>query len=104
MTVGVGKVPKWESELWGYLSSGDGMRCPVYSRCQNRLRGDWCPSDNINHITHLLDDRRFNISKYTSIIGGIAGGECGRVFQLVERMAFALTSTTPTVRRYLRDL
>ena len=29
MTVGVKKVPKWESELWGYLSGARGALCIV---------------------------------------------------------------------------
>jgi len=43
MIVEARDVPKWESELSGYLSGGDGMRCPNYSRCQYRLSGDWYP-------------------------------------------------------------
>ncbi len=82
-----GKISNWESELWSYVSSGDGMHCPLYSRCQNRLRGDWCPNDNLDLIARLVDDRRFNIDKYTLTGGGIGGGECGRIFQLVERLA-----------------
>jgi hypothetical protein len=80
-----GKIPKWESELWDYLGSGDGVRCPIYSRCQERLSGVWCPSDNLGYITQLLDDRRFDASKYDFIGGG--GERCSGVFQLVERLA-----------------
>ena len=78
------RIPKWESELWDYLSSGDGVRCPTYSRCQNRLSGGWCPSDNLDYIAQLLDDRQFDVSKYDSM-GSM--GECGRIFQLVARLA-----------------
>jgi len=35
-----GKTPKWESELWSYISQGDGEHCPEYSQCQVRLRGN----------------------------------------------------------------
>ena len=87
MTVGIRGVPKWETELWGYLGIGDGTRCPMYGCCRHRLSGGWCPSDNLNHINRLLDDSQINISKYSSI-GGTAGKQYrGRVFQLVERMA-----------------
>ena len=79
-----GKIPKWETELWSYVSSGDGMLCPMYSRCQNRLSGVWCPSDNLDYITQLLDNRRFDVSKYDFVV---KRGECGRVFQLVEVLA-----------------
>ncbi len=81
------KVPKWESELWDYLSSGEGEWCPIYSRCQTRLSGGWCPSDNLGYIAQLLDDKQFNIRKY-DFMG--ESGECGGVFQLVERLAHRL--------------
>ncbi len=86
MTVGIKKVPRWESELWGYLS-GDGTRCPTYDRCQHRLGGDWCANDSINHIDRLLDDRQFKINKYSSIGGAKGRLFFGRVFVLVERLA-----------------
>ena len=60
------------------------MRCPIYSHCQDRLSGGWCPSDNLNYIARLLDDKQFAISEY-DFMG--ESGECGRVFQLVERLA-----------------
>jgi len=78
------KIPKWEDELWSYVSSGDGVFCPMYSYCQRRLSGGWCRSDNLDYIARLLDDRRFDANKYGSVG---SGGECGRVFQLVERQA-----------------
>lgn len=87
MKAGAKKVPKWESDLWGYLSSGDGMQCPTYNRCQKRLKGGWCPSDNLDRIACLLDDRQFKISKYP-FIGSTGDAQfCGRVFRLVERLA-----------------
>jgi len=86
MTVGVERVPRWESELWGYLD-GDGTRCPTYSGCQHRLGGGWCPNDSINHINRLLDDSQFKINKYSSVGGTLGKQFCGRVFQLVERLA-----------------
>jgi len=82
-----GKIPKWESKLWDYLSSGDGVQCPIYSRCQERLSGSWCPSNNLDCISQLLDDKRFDASKYDSIGGSGECGECGEIFQLVERLA-----------------
>ena len=86
MRVGVKRVPKWESELWGYLS-GDGSRCPTYSGCQHRLGGGWCPDDNIDSIECLLDDRQFRIDRYSGIGDTEGMLFCGRVFQLVERVA-----------------
>ncbi len=78
------KVPEWESELWDYLSSGEGGRCPIYSHCQNRLSGGWCPSDNLGYIGQLLDDKQFAIRKY-DFMG--ESRECSGIFQLVERLA-----------------
>jgi len=31
------KTPDWESELWSYLSTGDGINCPAYKSC--KLKG-----------------------------------------------------------------
>ena len=78
------KIPKWEVELWDYLSSGDGVRCPMYDRCRDRLSGGWCPSDNLNYIARLLDDKQFAIRKY-DFMG--ESRECSGIFQLVERLA-----------------
>jgi len=78
-----GKVPSWESELWSYLSSGDGEHCPAYNSCENRKKGGWCPSNNVDRITRLLDEGHFDLGKYDSI----GSGECGRVFQLVGKIA-----------------
>jgi len=77
------RVPTWESELWNYLSSGDGMRCPRYQHCQLRLGGESCPSDNLDLVSRLLDDRKFNIGKYHTLrsLG------CCTVIRLVEKLA-----------------
>jgi hypothetical protein len=79
------KIPKWEIELWSYVSSGDGTCCPLYNRCQIRGRGGWCPDENKETINCLLDEREFNFHSCGSI-GNEAGGIC-RLVQLVERMA-----------------
>ncbi len=76
------KLPKWESELWSYVRSGHGEHCPIYSYCHVRMRGGWCPGNNVKCIHGLLDDKQFNFSKYD----WIKGGETCRVFQLVERL------------------
>jgi hypothetical protein len=79
-----GKIPNWEVELWSYICNGDGIVCPIYFHCQKRLSGDWCPSDNIDCIARLVDESRFDAGKY-DFVG--KGGKCGRIFQLVERLA-----------------
>jgi len=69
------KIPKWEAELWSYVSNGDGICCPMYSYCQRRLSGGWCPSDNLDYIARLLDDRRFYAGKYDLVgRGGMRWG------------------------------
>jgi len=84
MTVG---TPKWECELWSYVSSGDGMRCPLYDYCRIRERGCWCPSEDREHVNQLLDETQFNCHSF-DFVGSQCEGECiGRLFQLVEMLA-----------------
>jgi len=77
------KVPKWESELWHYISIGDGVQCPVYSTCRVRRGGGWCASDNKGLIEQLLDGSQFNPINYDFI----AGVRPCRIFELVEELA-----------------
>jgi len=77
------RIPKWESELWSYVSSGNGEHCPLYTHCDIRQRGGWCPDDNREYLNLLLDNDGFNFNNCDSI----KWGTCGRVFQLVERLA-----------------
>lgn len=81
MGEGAEKIPKWESELWSCISSGDGMQCPLYSCCQVRQRAGWCPSDCVERIDQLLDTSCSNLSDY-----GPAVISC-RIFKLVEMLA-----------------
>jgi len=80
-----GKIPRWEAELWSYLSSGDGMHCPFYGHCQIKKRGAWCPDENRERVNRLLDERQFNPHSYDFIESEAKG--LGRVFQLVEMLA-----------------
>ena len=77
------KTPRWEPELWSYMSSNDGMHCPLASHCQPRQSGKWCVDDNIEHIRRILEDHRFKLSDYDFIK---PTGRC-RIFQLVEMLA-----------------
>jgi hypothetical protein len=79
------KVPKWEAELWSYLSHGDGMRCPVYDRCRTRKRAGWCPDENRERLNQLLDEGKFNSRDY-DFIEAEAGKQC-RMVLLLERLA-----------------
>ena len=75
----------WEAELWYYISSGNGLTCPIYSSCHRRLGGDYCGSDNIENIAKLIDDTHFSATKYESILR--SGGDNSRLSQLMERLA-----------------
>ena len=79
------KIPRWEAELWSYISSGDGMCCSLYDQCQLRKRGGWCPDDNKERLNRLLDERQFNLQSY-DFIESEAKGLC-RLCQLVEKLA-----------------
>ncbi|TET17807.1 MAG: ImmA/IrrE family metallo-endopeptidase [Dehalococcoidia bacterium] len=82
------KVPRWESELWSYMSSSDGMHCPLASHCQIRQSGKWCIDDNMERLNQLLDAKGFNLRNYDFI----ECEACGRIFKMVEMLA----------RRYLK--
>ena len=75
---------RWETELWSYVSSGDGVTCPIYSSCHRRLGGGYCGSDHLDYIAKLIDDTQFCATKYDSVL---SGWENGRLFQLVERLS-----------------
>ncbi len=50
-----GKIPKWESKLWSYISNGDGEHCPLYDHCLERQDGKWCAGENIKNLIQLID-------------------------------------------------
>ena len=81
------KVPKWEAELWSYVSSGDGMHCPFYGRCRMKKRRAWCPDENKERLNKLLDvdDRKINPNTYCFVES--EAKELCRVAQLVEKLA-----------------
>jgi len=83
----VEKTSKWESELWTYMSSGDGTQCPLRSDCKVRKSGFWCPTDNLAPITRLLDDRQFNPSEWDDWDDFAKGARLCRIFRLVEMLA-----------------
>ncbi len=79
------KVPKWESELWFYISDGDGVHCPLYSRCRRRLRNGLCENESelLDKLKRLLDKDRYSISDYDFI----KPTKPGRIFKLLELLA-----------------
>ena len=40
----------WEQELWGYISQGDGVICPIYQRCSYRAQGFQCSCALYSHL------------------------------------------------------
>jgi len=80
------KIPRWESELWSYISSGDGKNCPLYSNCPLRQRGQGCISDNKELLDQLLGNDQFDASRYNFVERLTPG----RVFELVEKLAQSL--------------
>ena len=81
-----GKIPRWESELWSYISNGDGKNCPLYSNCLLRQEGQGCFSDNKELIDRLLGSDQFDVSRYNFVERLTPG----RIFQLVEKLAQSL--------------
>lgn len=79
------RIPKWESELWSYVSKGDGEQCPLYNDCQYREKCGWCIGDHIAKIAQLLEDEKFNVAKYNFV--KTEPKILGRPFQLVEKRA-----------------
>ena len=77
------RIPKWESELWSYISSGDGAHCPFYNDCGIRLRGKWCPDDNRENLNRVLDYEQSEPDFYDST----GCGGCGGIFKMVEMLA-----------------
>jgi len=85
------KTPRWEAELWSYLSRGDGIRCPVYDSCKLRLKGIWCLSDHEDYYqerNELIDSDDPDLDYSVSI--EFESHSCpgsGRIFQLVSKLA-----------------
>jgi hypothetical protein len=91
MTVGTRRVPKWESELWHYLSRGDGEVCPLYNQCRLKRQCAYCLSGNKEYIkvlnTFIDEDeitwsshelRRFDLMLFVRE---------GRIFRLIRKLA-----------------
>jgi hypothetical protein len=88
-----GKPASWESELWSYLSSGDGVRCPIYESCKLRKKGVWCLSDHEEYCderNRFIDDEEPNLEKLTKIKSEFPNCPgSGRIFKLVRNLAIS---------------
>jgi len=76
------KVPRWESELWSYLSRGNGQHCPIYNRCRIRLQADVCADDDRDVLEKLYGDDFFRAEEYSSL-GNVA---CNGVSGMAKRL------------------
>jgi hypothetical protein len=87
----VGRIPRWEAELWSYLSRGDGIHCPVYQSCPLRLKGAWCLSGHEKYyqlMNEFADNEASHLADPASI--KFEFPTCprnGRIFKLVRRLA-----------------
>jgi hypothetical protein len=85
------KIPRWETELWSYLSKGDGIHCPIYHSCSFRLQGGWCLSEHEEYyqlMNNFLDDEAPDLTDPASIKFEFpACPHSGRIFKLVRRLA-----------------
>jgi len=80
------KIPKWEAELWSYLSSGDGERCPLRTHCRTKLACGWCPDENKERLNQFLEQDKVTLQSCDFIETNISG-QTGRLFLLVELLA-----------------
>jgi hypothetical protein len=85
------KVPKWEAELWSYLTQGDGIHCPLYQSCRLRLEGGWCLSEHEEYyqlMNDFLDDEASDLIDPAGIKFEFpACPYSGRIFKLVRKFA-----------------
>lgn len=95
-------TPKWEREFWHYISSGDGNACPIYQKCEARLKGYKCacpvmidenkaPDGLIGSIcspelmhTLSINSRGAYCSQNVGFVEGIRPG---RIFELLEMLS-----------------
>lgn len=47
------KISNWESELWSYVSSGDGMHCPRRDHCESRRSGSGCFNESREYLNGM---------------------------------------------------
>jgi hypothetical protein len=80
-----GKIPKWEDNLWSYLSSGDGDHCPLYAECPKRQSGNLCIADQVTFMRAYLDNENLSTCQlYKMITENIIRGS---LYPGLERLA-----------------
>lgn len=80
------KVPRWESELWSYISKGNGQHCPIYNRCQIRLKSGLCADDNREILEKIFSEDSFRAEEYSSL-GDMSHNGVSGVGKRVEMLA-----------------
>jgi hypothetical protein len=85
------KTPRWESELWSYLCSGDGTSCPMYQSCQLRGSNVGCFSEHEEYFQLVNefvdeDEPEFHAPSIAKFEFPTCPGS-GRIFRLVTRLA-----------------
>lgn len=77
------KIPRWESELWSYISSGNGKHCPLLNECPIHSKTGHCLDEYIEYISCLFGEKQVDLRNY-DCLNGI---KCGRMHELVEKLA-----------------
>jgi len=84
------KIPKWESELWSYVNSGDGLHCPLLGDCKiARTRGG-CFAEDLELRMRLQEVIEDDSGVQADWEGKAKPPDCrdsGKIFQLIERLA-----------------
>ncbi|MCK4791070.1 MAG: hypothetical protein KAV87_45475, partial [Desulfobacteraceae bacterium] len=92
----VRKTAEWDSELWSYLSKGDGINCPLYDGCEIKRNGGLCLDDHKDKLGKLyggtplkVDFDSERIDDFNEVVGYdfLNNWVPGPIFQLVERLA-----------------
>jgi len=90
------KTAEWESELWSYLSKGDGINCPACGDCEMKQNGGFCIDDHKDKLSRLYGGTPLNAGFGTERIDSFSEAVevdflgkwvPGPIFQLVESLA-----------------
>ena len=90
------RTVEWETELWSYLSKGDGINCPLYDDCEIKQNGGLCLNDHKDKLGKLYGGTPINvdfdterIDDFSKVVGNrlLENWIPGPIFQLVERLA-----------------
>ena len=80
----------WESELWTYLSKGDGIHCPIYQSCQTRRKDVICFSEQVDYwktVNSFIDSDDSDFVYPSDIRFKLPNCPIsGRIFKLVRKL------------------